>query len=86
VTNNVPINRQQGGSELSFESTASLNVLAGAAVNFGNTRLYFGQDIPTLAASPGALYFRSDGSASNMYVNTSDGVSGSVWKGASVFN
>ena len=32
-----------------------------------------------VSASPGAIFFRSDGANSAGYVNTSDGVSGSVW-------
>ena len=31
-------------------------------------------------ASPGAVFLRSDGADSGMYINTSDGTAGSVWK------
>ena len=31
------------------------------------------------SASPGAVFFRSDGSMSMGYINTSDGESGSIW-------
>lgn len=72
------IQKEQGGSVMRFNTGASLFL--------GNTALLFGSELPTVTASAGAVYFRSDGSASNIYVNTSTGVSGSVWKGASLFS
>lgn len=75
------------GASVIFKDGASLNFAGTPAITFGNTTLLFGTDIPTaITASPGAVYFRSDGSISNIYVNTSSGTSGSVWKGASIFN
>lgn len=69
--------REQGASVMRFKT--------GASMFLGNTMIRFGQAIPTESASPGAVYFRSDGSASNFYINTSDGTTGSLWKSASVF-
>lgn len=72
------IQKEQGASVMRFYT--------GASFFLGNTHLGFGSDLPVYSASPGAVYFRSDGSASNMYVNVSTGTTGSVWKGASIFN
>ena len=60
------------------------------------TRLWLGSNIefmwgqinavPTVSASPGSIFIRSDGSMSRLYINMSEGaegVSGSVWKTAS---
>ena len=74
------------GASITIKDGASLNFSGTPAIAFGNTTILFGTDIPTATASPGAIYFRSDGSVSNIYVNTSSGTSGSVWKGASIFN
>lgn len=91
---NVPISRQQGGSELSVESGGSVNYATGARQDLqsGVTRLnggagiYFGTATPhnSLSASPGSLYVRSDGTNSNLYVNVASGVSGETWKSACI--
>jgi hypothetical protein len=79
--------REQGGSVLTLNSGASLVAAAGAKVNLGDTQLLFGTgNAPTVSASPGSVYFRSDGSVSNIYINVSTGTTGSVWKGASIFS
>lgn len=71
------INREQGASVMRFSTGASLFL--------GNVHLGFGPEKPSHSTSPGAVYFRSDGSASNMYINVSTGTTGSVWKSASIF-
>ena len=87
--------REQGGSVLRIDSQGKVNYLSGGSLqvdsgadfSLGNTRFLFGSDTPpTVSASPGAIYFASDGSASNLYVNVSSGTTGSVWKGASIFS
>lgn len=89
---NTRVIREPGGSKLRVASGGSYEAESGAeakfadaTAKFGNTVIRFGADIPTLTASPGAVYFRSDGSISNIYINVSDGATGSVWKGASLF-
>lgn len=89
---NTRVIREPGGSKLRVASGGSYEVESGGqatfadgAIKLGNTVINFGTDIPTATASPGAVYFRSDGSISNIYVNVSDGATGSVWKGASLF-
>jgi len=63
-------------------TAASLTVSAGGMFMLGsNVQLQFAKtnSPPVTVASPGALFFRSDGSMSAVYVNTSDGTAGSVW-------
>lgn len=81
---NTAIYKEQGGSVQRIGSGGSLNVESGGRVALGNTTFHFGQDVPVFSASPGAVYFRSDGSAAGIYVNTSTGNSGSVWASASL--
>ena len=78
--------REQGASVMTFKSGASLNFESGAAFKIGNANQYSGTAIPVFSASPGAVYWRSDGSASNMFINVSSGTTGSVWKSASIFD
>jgi hypothetical protein len=62
----------QGASDTStFRLNASPNTIS----------IFFnaGRDVPTYSASPGSIYFRSDGSVSGMYWNISSGA-GSVWR------
>lgn len=69
------------------QGAATMRAVEGGSVYFGNTQILFGAANPTgaaISASPGAVYFRSDGSASNFYVNVSDGTAGSVWASASI--
>ena len=89
---NTRIIREPGGSKIRVASGGSYQVESGGradfadgATTYGNTVINFGEDIPTAIASPGAVYLRSDGSISNIYLNVSDGSAGSVWKGASLF-
>ena len=39
---------------------------------------------PTESAVPGSIFLRSDGSVSNVYINTSTGAAGSVWSATCV--
>ena len=65
--------REQGASVMRFNT--------GATLWLGSTQVLFGTNTPAgTIATPGAIYFRTEGSASNMYINTSNGVSGSVWR------
>jgi hypothetical protein len=71
---------QFGGSELSVRSGGSINVESGGGFFLGNTQVLFGSTVPTVSASPGSLYIYTNGSASNWYINTSDGgAAGSAW-------
>ena len=67
-------------------TATSLNVdQSGGAVQLGTyVQLFFNASTTSpsglpVTASPGAVFFRSDGLQSSVYINTSDGVSGSVW-------
>lgn len=134
MTYNTRIRLQQGGSEFSLASGASLNFEAGAVLGTSGTlnlsggynlgqasavalsgglttyqtgasltinhsasdnstfkmngpnsvSVFFniGRDAPAYSASPGAVYFRSDGSMSAFYFNISSGTTGSVWRSA----
>ena len=77
------IDLRTGGVE---NVAGSMNISSGGYFALGNSQFLFGAatDPPTVTASPGAFYFRTDGSASNFYVNTSDGTAGSVWAPASI--
>jgi hypothetical protein len=67
-------------------TATSLNVdQSGGAMQLGTyVQVFFGaittspSGLP-FTASPGAVFFRSHGSESSVYINTSDGISGSVW-------
>jgi adhesin HecA-like repeat protein len=82
---------QSGGIE-TFQAGASLTINHGASdtslwrlnasPNLVSIFFNAGRDVPTYSASPGALYFRSDGSVSAMYWNISSGTTGSVWRSA----
>lgn len=80
---NTKIYREQGGSVMRVGSSGSVVLEAGGQLKLGNTTLHFGTGLPTFSASPGAVYFRSDGSISGIYSNRSTGTAGSVWKSAS---
>lgn len=83
---NAKVLHEQGGSVLRVDSGGSINIQAGGGFFLGNNQVLFGtiDDPPTVSASPGSIFVRSDGSASNFYVNTSDGTAGSVWAPASI--
>lgn len=76
------------GGLQTFQAGACLTVNYGAsndsAWSFitpnGTIAFSSGRNAPAFAASPGAVYYRTDGSMSNVYINSSDGVSGSVWR------
>jgi len=83
--------RQQGGSELSVRSGGSINVESGGrfslnsgAAKIGGVSIFSGRNSPhnTLAGSPGDVFFRSDGSVSNLYVNIGSGVTAQSWASA----
>ena len=94
---NVPISRQQGGSELNIGPTAKIEHQAGASHNYSaagpSTTLitfttgasvpgfYTGKDAPTLVANPGSVYVRTSGSMSGLYTNISGDTPGSSWRG-----
>ena len=65
--------------------SASVTVTGGGPLFLGNVQILSSASNgnPTMTASPGSLFIRTDGSMSGIYVNISDGVSGSVWKTAS---
>lgn len=75
----------QGGTT-TYSAGASVTVATGANFNFNGVEILSGRNAPTGAASPGSVYLRTDGSVSNVYVNVSDGTSGSVWKSACIVN
>ncbi len=82
------INIQTGGTLSASAATitaASLNITSGGPIFMGNLEFFAAASNgnPTATASPGSIFIRSDGSRSGLYVNVSDGVSGSVWKTAS---
>ena len=83
---NAKVLHEQGGSVLRVDSGGSINVLAGGGFFFGDAQLLFGTiiDPPAVEAAPGSIFIRTDGSASNMYMNISDGTAGSVWTGACI--
>jgi len=75
-----------GGLTSSSEvSAASVTVQAGGAFFLGaNVQVLFAASAAApsglpVSASPGAVFFRSDGANSAGYVNTSSGAAGSVW-------
>ena len=70
---------------VSYSAGASVTVATGANFNFNGVEILTGRNAPAATASPGSLYLRSDGSMSKPYVNVSSGVSGSIWKGASIY-
>lgn len=73
------VKTQPGGSYWNWDDQASTTFFSGAKMRFGNSEVLFGSDVPAENASPGSVYFRSDGSASKFYINSSTGESGSVW-------
>ena len=87
---------EQGGSVLRVDSSGKINAKSGASIVvdtggaffLGGMQLMFAvtSSPPTVSASPGSVFFRSDGSASNYYVNVSTGTAGSVWKSASIYS
>jgi hypothetical protein len=78
---------EQGGSVLRVETGGSvvvkgpLTLYDGGGTN--STMITVGTGIPTHSASPGALYIRSAGSVSGLYINKSLDTSGSLWAAAS---
>lgn len=78
-----------GAGTLPIASGGSLTVATGGAVFLGNVQLLFAASnsppggLP-VSASPGSIFFRSDGSMSRLYINTSSGTAGSVWTAACV--
>ena len=75
-----------GGVTTASEVTAtSITVLGNGVLMLGsNVRVMFAVSAAApsglpVSASPGAVFFRSDGANSAGYVNTSDGATGSVW-------
>lgn len=66
-------------------TTASLTVSNGGAFFLGsNVQIFWAASAAApsglpVSASPGAVFFRSDGANSAGYVNTSTGAAGSVW-------
>ena len=88
--------RVESGGSIAVEAGGTIGnagTVTGACVT-ATTRLSLGSNIeliwgkintvPSISASPGSIFIRSDGSMSRLYVNVSDGgVSGSVWKTAS---
>lgn len=81
---NTKIVREAGGSVLAINAGGSLNAVSGA-IRIGNTPFYAGTDSPlnVVSASPGSVYFRSDGANSGIWINTSSGVAGQTWVSAS---
>ncbi len=82
------INIQAGGKLAASAATieaASITITAGGPLLFGTTQFITATSggNPTTLASPGSIFLRIDGSMSGLYVNVSDGVSGSIWKTAS---
>ena len=67
----------------SVDNSGSLT-LAGAFFLGGCVQILFGYsvDAPTVLALPGSIFFRSNGSVSNIYVNTGVDNAGSVWSSA----
>lgn len=91
MSTNAKIIKEQGGSVLNVASGGSLNVQSGGAFFIGNVQFISaasneGPGGLPVSASPGAIFIRSDGSVSNLYVNVSSGTAGSVWKSASIFS
>lgn len=73
----------ENGASFGIDSGASITVADGGAFKVGGITFRGGTEIPTYTASPGDVHFRSEGSVSLMYINRSDGVSGSVWHSGS---
>ena len=86
MTYNAKVLHEQGGSVLRVDSGGSINVLAGGGLFLGDVQFLSATiiDPPAVSAAPGSIFLRTDGSASNFYVNTSDGTAGSVWASASM--
>ena len=90
--------RVESGGSIAVDAGGTIGnagTVTGACVT-AVTRLWLGSNIefmwgqintvPTVSASPGSIFIRSDGSMSRLYINMSEGaegVSGSVWKTAS---
>jgi hypothetical protein len=96
---NSLILNEQGGSVLRADSGGKINVKSGASIVIDTGGAFFlggaqfifaasaeGPAGLPVSASPGSVFFRSDGSASNFYINVSTGAAGSVWKSASIYN
>lgn len=79
---NTKIVREAGGSVLAVNPGGSLNAVSGG-IRVGSVPLYTGVAAPTFSASPGSVYFRSDGANSGIWINTSSGVAGQTWVSAS---
>ncbi|WP_455218606.1 hypothetical protein [Kaarinaea lacus] len=76
--------RADSGALISLQSGASLSLAAGAGLDLGVVQIMWAASAAApsglpVTASPGAVFFRSDGANSAGYINTSDGTSGSVW-------
>ena len=67
-------------------SGGSITVADGGGFSIGNVGISTGKNAPAAAASPGAVYIRTDGSMSNLYINISSGTTGSVWRSACIVN
>jgi len=70
-------------------STSTGDDSSGIMINFANgVNFYVGRinEVPVITASPGALFLRSDGSVSGLYINRSSGVSGSIWHSTCAVN
>lgn len=79
------VTQASGGA---VNSSGSVNLLGYAALG-SNIQLMWGASAAApgglpVSASPGAVFFRSDGANSNIYVNVSSGTAGSVWKSACI--
>jgi hypothetical protein len=81
------VTQASGGA---FNASGSITVVVGAGALFiGNAQALYGASstgpagLP-VSASPGSIFFRSDGSVSNIYINVSTGTAGSVWKSACI--
>jgi hypothetical protein len=75
-------------SGAALNSSGSVSLLGFAALG-SNIQLMWGASAAApgglpVSASPGAVFFRSDGANSNIYVNVSSGTAGSVWKSACI--
>ncbi len=71
---------------LGVQTGGSIAIDSGGKIALGGIELLFGTIIeaPTVEGTPGSFFMRGDGSASNFYINTSDGTAGSVWAPASI--
>ena len=88
---NAKIHHEQGGSVLTVQSGGSVNLEAGGALKINAAQILSAASTSSpeagnVLAAPGSFFLRVDGSMSNLYVNISDGISGSIWRGACIVN